>query len=714
MATLIISTVGTALGGPVGGAIGALIGQSFDEQLLAPASRGPRLGDLSVQTSSYGTQIPRIYGSMRAAGSVVWATDLVEGEQTTGAKGQPDVTYSYTVSLAVAVSSRRGAAIGRIWADGKLLRGVEGDFKVPTTFRFYDGSEGQDIDPLIASVEGIDNVPAYRGLALAVFENLELAAFGNRIPFLTFEVLADPGAPEVSAILADASGGAITAEATATIAGYAAYGRSIAAAVQPLVSCFDVRLFDDGSVLRPPVGGPPVAIGTDELGSSANGENAAKLQREQPPVRAVPSALRLTYYDPARDYQAGEARATAGEQGSNEEQQELPAVLSADDAKSLVQQILSRQWATRDRLTLRLPPTRVELEPGSVVLPGVAPASWIVDKCTIDGFVAVVELRPAWRPAPAMAGDAGRIVQNTDVVEAPTSLALIDAPALIPSQSSQPTLLVAASSASPGWSTRPLTASAPGQHYAITSAARKSLLGRALTVLAPAEPHLIDDANTVDIELVDHQQWLTSCDDAALADGFNLAVLGGELVQFGNVTPLGQGRFRLAHLLRGRGATERAAAGHSTGELFCLLDSGSLRTISLPAWSRGSMVSVTDRSGTAVTIEFRAQSVTPLAPCNFAAAFDGAGRLSLSWTRRSRAGFAWLDEVDAPLGETRERYRIKIAGVAASLELETEQPLLVIAAADMLPLGSGPASIEVRQLGDWSASPPVQTTISLP
>jgi hypothetical protein len=123
---------------------------------------------------------------------------------------------------------------------------------------------------------------------------------------------------------------------------------------------------------------------------------------------------------------------------------------------------------------------------------------------------------------------------------------------------------------------------------------------------------------------------------------------------------------------------------------------------------------VTDRSGTAVTIEFRAQSVTPLAPCNFAAAFDGAGRLSLSWTRRSRAGFAWLDEVDAPLGETRERYRIKIAGVAASLELETEQPLLVIAAADMLPLGSGPASIEVRQLGDWSASPPVQTTISLP
>src|ERR671926_948368 len=102
MATLVLSTVGNALGGPVGSAIGALIGQSIDQQLLGPKTRGPRLGDLKVQSSSYGTQVPRIYGSMRVAGTVVWATDLVEGSQVSGAKGQPDTTYSYSVSLAVA------------------------------------------------------------------------------------------------------------------------------------------------------------------------------------------------------------------------------------------------------------------------------------------------------------------------------------------------------------------------------------------------------------------------------------------------------------------------------------------------------------------------------------------------------------------------------------------------------------------------------------
>ena len=139
MATLVLSTVGNALGGPVGGAIGALIGQSIDEQLLGSARRGPRLNDLNVQTSSYRTQIPRIYGTMRVAGSVIWATDLVESTQTTGAKGQPDVIYGYSVSLAVAISSRPVAAIKRIWADGKLLRSLPGHTSSVRALAFHPG-----------------------------------------------------------------------------------------------------------------------------------------------------------------------------------------------------------------------------------------------------------------------------------------------------------------------------------------------------------------------------------------------------------------------------------------------------------------------------------------------------------------------------------------------------------------------------------------------
>jgi hypothetical protein len=178
MATLALSSIGSALGGPIGGAIGSLIGQTIDKSLFGPGPRhGPRLNDLSVQTSSYGTQIPRIYGAMRVAGSVIWATELKEScEPQSGGKGQPDtIVYGYSASFAVVLSSRPASGVGRIWADGKLLRGAAGDFKMKTGFRFYPGDDDQPIDPLIASVEGIDRTPAFRGLALAVFEDLQLA-----------------------------------------------------------------------------------------------------------------------------------------------------------------------------------------------------------------------------------------------------------------------------------------------------------------------------------------------------------------------------------------------------------------------------------------------------------------------------------------------------------------------------------------------------------
>ena len=309
LATLVLSTIGTALGGPVGSAIGALIGQSIDQQLLAPARRGPRVGDLSVQSSSYGTQIPRVYGTMRVAGSVIWSTDLIEQEQTAGGKGQPDVTFSYTVSLAFALSSRPAKSVKRIWADGKLLRGAEGDFKVGTSFRFYGGTEDQPIDPLIGSLEGISNTPAYRGLALAIFENLELAEFGNRIPFLTFEFEGDEETPTLGSVLTDSAQETISCDDAQPLLGFAAYGGSIRSAIEPLVESFGIDLFDDGATLRQPLGDPAALIGLEELGNSNDSRPAPRIQREQLPVRAAPAALRLTYYDPERDYLTGEARA---------------------------------------------------------------------------------------------------------------------------------------------------------------------------------------------------------------------------------------------------------------------------------------------------------------------------------------------------------------------------------------------------------------------
>ena len=79
-----MSSVGQALGYVVGGvigwfvgypmlgmAIGGMIGGAIDPP-KGPKIEGPRLNDLSVQTSTYGAQIPVIKGSVATFGNIFW------------------------------------------------------------------------------------------------------------------------------------------------------------------------------------------------------------------------------------------------------------------------------------------------------------------------------------------------------------------------------------------------------------------------------------------------------------------------------------------------------------------------------------------------------------------------------------------------------------------------------------------------------------------
>ncbi len=106
--TLTGQAVGAAVGGPFGAAIGSAIGNAagwwlFPEEIV---SQGPRLSELSVQSSTLGLTIPVVYGSWRLAGNIIWSTDLIETrtERDAGGKGGPSQTaveYSYRASFAV-------------------------------------------------------------------------------------------------------------------------------------------------------------------------------------------------------------------------------------------------------------------------------------------------------------------------------------------------------------------------------------------------------------------------------------------------------------------------------------------------------------------------------------------------------------------------------------------------------------------------------------
>jgi len=529
---------------------------------------------------------------------------------------------------------------------------------------------------------------------------------------LSFEIDGDEETPTLGAVLTDSSRGAISCADAHLLEGFAAYGGSVRAAIAPLVECFGVELFDDGVALRQPTTDAATVIGTEELGNSSDGQMAARIQRDQLPARSIATALRLTYYDRERDFQTGEARAVVSERLGNEAQQEVPAVFTAAAAKSLAQQILARRWAGRDKLTLRLPPYRLAVGPGTRLQLPLSPSQWIVEKTTVEGFVLLAELRPSASVSAAVPGDGGRIVPNSDVVAASLAMALIDIPNVL-GLSNEPTMLLAASASTGGWKSRAVTISFAGQELSARTASSKSVLGAALTSLAAADADLIDAQNNVEIQLIDADQWLVSCDDDGLASGENFAVLGGELFQFGEVTPLGDGKFRLARLLRGRGATEWACGLHAAGETFCLLRAGTLQPLVLPNWSLGATVNATSIGVPATSIRFLGEALRPPSPVKLMAERQGNGDLVIRWTRRSRQGFAWVDGIDAPLGETREQYRVTIAGSSGSLELDAEQPLATVAAGTIDGLGMGPATIDVRQIGDLAASRPAIFAITL-
>ena len=202
MATLLLSAAGAAIGAGFGGtvlglsgavigrAIGATIGRSIDQRILGGGSEAVEMGRidrLRLTGASEGAPVAQVWGRMRIAGQVIWATQFQEHvARRGGGKGapQPKVSeYGYSTSLAIALCDGEILKVGRIWADGNEIAPDD------LNLRVYTGSETQGPDPRIEAVEGAGKAPAYRGIAYVVIEDLDLTAFGNRVPQFSFEVV---------------------------------------------------------------------------------------------------------------------------------------------------------------------------------------------------------------------------------------------------------------------------------------------------------------------------------------------------------------------------------------------------------------------------------------------------------------------------------------------------------------------------------------------
>lgn len=717
MATLILSAVGSAIGGPIGSAVGALIGQQIDAKIFAPKGRqGPRLGELAVQTSSYGTAMPKIFGTMRVAGTVIWATDLKETRtKGGGGKGRPKTTtYSYSASFAVALSARPIRGVKRIWADGKLLRGVGGDFKSDTRFRLYLGTESQAVDPLIASAEGAGQTPAFRGIAYAMFEDLQLEDFGNRIPSLTFEVEADAGPVTIATIAEELGGAAVVGGETPSVAGYAASGDSVRGAIEALGDVAPLSLRDDGNALvLTTAQGPPIEIAGADAGASTSAGVGGRSEVARRAAASVAQEVSVAYHDVARDYQTGLQRATRGGPSRRSERLALPATLDAGAAKAIAERRLAALWAGRATAKVHLGARKSGIRPGAHLRIEGQGGLWKVERWTHDRMVVSLELAGVKEgAAPATAGASpGRPVGHPDLLHGPTILRLFDLPLGDDSLAARPDLLAAAAGGE-GWRRAALMVSLDGgaSWEEAGPTAAPAVMGTVLTTLGPGGSALFDSRNSLDVELLNDAMWLEGRSEEALVGGANLAMVGDELIQFGAAEPLGGRRFRLSRLTRGRRGTDWAAAGHQAGEAFTLIERETLAVIELATASLGGEARLMasglgDGSPATASRAITGEAMRPPSPVHLSVARHANGDLAFSWVRRSRNGWTWLSGSDTPLGEENEAYRVELSGTGFARSATVSEPAYVYSAAQQGADGSsGALTLSVMQIGTVATS----------
>jgi hypothetical protein len=238
-------------------------------------------------------------------------------------------------------------------------------------------------------------------------------------------------------------------------------------------------------------------------------------------------------------------------------------------------------------------------------------------------------------------------------------------------------------------------------------------MGVAEDVLRSGPSAVIDRANAISVRLGNPDRWLEGCDDDALIAGANLALVGDELLQFGEAVPLGNGHFRLSRLLRGRFGTEWAIGDHRLGERFIRLAPGTFTTVNVPAACIGGSATVIGRGvgdlatpGSAIA-GVTGEAMRPLAPGRLWMEQTAKGLL-VRWSERAIEQLHWLDgQAMTPA----HSYRVRVDGEGGSHEQVVTGDRLMLTD-EMLATIGGAKTVSVHTHGPVLPSHEITITVS--
>ncbi len=709
------AVVGAVLGGPTGAFIGWGVGSFFSSSMQKTElpARQVTVGRLTqavfVQDSSYNRPIPKVWGTARVAGNIIWADDIQEHVRTEtrevsvgSGKNESSYTetttyYWYTCSFAVALCQGPIYGVRRIWADGKLIYNratwasdseVAASENLEELMTVYTGTETQTPDPLLQAYCGAGSSPAYRGLAYVVFENLLLEDYGNRIPNLSFEVVSDghtsgdniiPHTVSVSSILdelaqdADIGDEVDTSLVDAQATGFVLYQQQSARdAVEKVCAAYMLDMVESDKLkFRPTDSDSVVTIPEDDLVPKSETDfDLLSISRED--ESSLPAVVQVAYLDANRDFQESvQSTIRMATTSKRTTKIEVSAAMTASAARQLSEMALYVQWMNRLKFRFRTTLEYLELEPGDVVqlqygddLFTVKITSSDVTESVMMQFEAVAHSASAWNSV--VSGGTGdyTLPQVEPPVPPETDLFLIETHC-ISDNDDIPMFYAAAGSSDSTWRGASLYRSFDGGNtYSFVSLLPLGTVGYTNNALADGITTTWDEANYIDVTLLRGE--LQSVNELAILNWANLAIVGDELVQFQNAELVDSNRYRLTRLLRGRKGTEWATSNHNTGERFVLLNSSLISRIvaetsqiGIAYYYKGVSIGGAVADAEEEIFTYTGKNLYPLSPVHIWGDWEG-NDVYINWTRRTRVGGEWRDYMDVPLSEAFEKYEVEI------------------------------------------------------
>lgn len=729
MAELVLGGVGAAAGSlipGVGWMVGFQIGVTLGSLLFPPS--GPKLergrvDEIRIQGAQQGSPIPIIYGRNRTAGTIIWATGLIESSATVSAGGKggggPTSTeYSYSSSLAVLVCEGPLTKIRRIWANETVIYdwrvGVSPDYANyidPAKLRIYLGTQTLP-DAAIEADKGVGNVPAFKGMAYVVFDEFPLGEFGNSVPNFTFEVESDHANLQVAfEDIASKIGLDPTDYDFSTLSSYPTRGMIIGARTEAgrVMEAFaKANLFEivesQGkikSIIRN--GNSVLTIPADDIGAAEYGDTDTPrfVTTKRSEETELPRELVVAYQAEALDFlQWTQVARRTVRWSENQDQVSFPMGLADAYARYLADAFLMEAWVSRSSHSFSLPYKYLRLDPGDVVT--------VTDEGGSNRSVRILEMSSgllAQIQVTAVDDDPITYVNPGLPASIPTGggagvgspndaeLVVFETNAVYDDLADSPQLGIAAGRTAAGWkggdaeSDPKMSEDGYGPRLKIANFRSGSTFGQTDAGGAGALGHAggpgiltgLDTTNTVRVTLV--SGTLSSCTyEELVTEGANLCIIDKEILQFQTATLVAGTTYDLSNFLRFRRGTDYLYAqldfaewvGHATSENFALVNS-KMKNFAYDEICLGETYShrliESGKSYSGGLPPFQNPIVAsgdarrPYPPCRL---YYSGGRdpspadVSLYWTRRVRKRGDLTNYQDALLDELIESYTVEI------------------------------------------------------